>query len=192
RHSSAEAGADFSLFGGDFRPVARIDDADLVAEVEVGVRRAAPAWTAGWWEGALTAELGGMELERTCIPEDGACTGRPGPPYLKPRAELSAGRRWAPRRSELQVDAAAGVAFGGLPLQEMYLLGGRGTIPGYAFRSFGGDRYATLNAVAAADLWQPWIRARLLGALGWSDADAGDRFALRAWDVRTTGGVKPA
>src|SRR5690606_31723276 len=103
RHSSAEAGADFSLFGGDFRPVARIDDADLVAEVEVGVRRAAPAWTAGWWEGALTAELGGMELERTCIPEDGACTGRPGPPYLKPRVELSAGRRWAPRRSELQV-----------------------------------------------------------------------------------------
>jgi hypothetical protein len=108
--------------------------------------------------------------------------------FVRPRLDLSLTRRWSPRSARLDVALGAGAAAGTLPRQALYLIGGRGTVPGYAFRAYGGDRFATLRTTAAADLWSPWIRGRLLGAAGWADAGGPGQDALAAWG----GAVCPA
>lgn len=189
RQESAVLSDNFSVFGTDFRSVREIDEGTFVGG-SVGLARPIPAESGAglglelWMEGG---RLAGRETD-DCV-TTGACHERDGA-FLKPRAAASWRRVTGPLA--LEVDARAGASFGTLPRQELYLLGGRGTIPGYDFRAFGGDRFATLGAVASADLIRPWVRARLLGALGWSAVgDPGD-VALRLWGVGPTGGVRPS
>jgi len=70
------------------------------------------------------------------------------------------------RGFDLATSLSGGALFGSHPLQSLYLLGGRETVPGYAFRSRVGDRYWLLRAEAARDIRTPWIRLRVFGAAG--------------------------
>jgi hypothetical protein len=42
-------------------------------------------------------------------------------------------------------------------------------VPGYAFRSYGGDAYAFGRAGYAAELFRPFVRGRVFAAAGWAD-----------------------
>ena len=85
------------------------------------------------------------------------------------------------------VDGSAGVALGDLPRQALFLLGGRGKVPGFPFRAFGGDRFALARANASADLHPIWLRARAFTAAGWTDAGEPGAAALDRWGARPTG-----
>jgi hypothetical protein len=61
-----------------------------------------------------------------------------------------------------------GVVAGDPPPQRLLLLGGRGTVPGYPFRGWVGDRAAHVGLDAWRELLGPRLRLRLLGAAGWA------------------------
>ncbi len=115
--------------------------------------------------------------------------------------------RWLFRREgeegwHAEVDVLAGAATEQTPVQYLYFLGGRGTLPGYPFRGFTGDRFWLARAVATHPLLQPWVGLRTFVAVGqthlgahtlpsgWEDArdSAGPRASVGAglslgWDV---------
>jgi hypothetical protein len=64
---------------------------------------------------------------------------------------------------------ASAPVYGAVPRQYQVLLGGRETIPGYAYRAFGGDAYALLNTEVSRVLWEPWLRLRAFAAVGATD-----------------------
>jgi hypothetical protein len=186
---SARRTTDFSL-SGSLRPVQRIDDADAVATASVSLSRDAPAEVARWWTADLRLRGGTLSPQVSCIPEARECDASTA--FLKPTAALAWGRRWAPRDLSLSLAGRAGAAFGTLPAQELYLIGGRGTAPGYDFRRFGGDRFATASATAALDLLQPWLRGRVFGAVGWTGVGDPGRDALRRWGAVPSDGLLPS
>jgi hypothetical protein len=96
--------------------------------------------------------------------------------------DASVVRRWGD--AELAVEASAGSALGDLPRQELYLLGGRGTLPGQPFRAFGGDRFALLRATASREVLGPVLRARAFAAAGWTGVGEAGAEALSAWGAR--------
>jgi hypothetical protein len=75
-------------------------------------------------------------------------------------------RRWMDRGIEVRSEAAAGVLFGDAPRQSLQYLGGRGTVPGYAFRARSGDRFWLLRGEGSVALFHPWLRFRGLAAAG--------------------------
>jgi hypothetical protein len=152
---------------GDFRPVFPVDEGMMYGGA-VAFTHASPSGKALGWTMTLGADGGHLAAG------DGF-------DFVRPRLDLGVSRRWRPSAARLDVDLSAGAAAGTLPRQALWLIGGRGTVPGYAFRAYGGDRFATLRTTAAADLWSPWIRGRLLGAAGWEDAGGPGRDALSAW-----------
>jgi hypothetical protein len=177
RQRSARDEVDFSLFGGDFRPVRAIDEADLMVGGTLALTRRSPAEAGRWWSTELVGAAGLLDPRGDhCV--GSACPGDGRAAFARPHLTLAGGQRWGMRAAELTVAARAGAAVGDVPLQEMFLIGGRGTVPGYGFRAFGGDRYGILNATASADVASPWVRGRVLGALGW--ADLSDPLADRA------------
>lgn len=170
RQRSATLASDFSIFG-DHRPVAPIDPTDLLVEGRTALLRRSSAEAGRWLDATLTADLGWMQPPgRSAAAQDGA-----DPLYLRPQVALEWGRRGGRGDLELRLGGRAGVAFGELPQQRLFRLGGRGTMPGYDFRRYGGDRYVTIEGVASVDLAPPWVRGRLLAAAGWVGAgDAAD------------------
>ena len=93
--------------------------------------------------------------------------------------------------------AGAGAGGGELPPQRLFLLGGRGTVPGYAFRSWGGDRagWARLSVGRDVPGLGPWVRFRALAAAGWTDLGAPGRAAAGSWRsaaVRASAEAAPA
>lgn len=81
--------------------------------------------------------------------------------------------------------AGAGAGGGELPPQRLFLLGGRGTVPGYAFRSWGGDRAGWARLAVARDVpgLGPWVRLRAIAAAGWTDVGAAGRAAAGSWSA---------
>ena len=59
-----------------------------------------------------------------------------------------------------------GAAWGGMPPQRLYLLGGRGTLPGHAYRAYGGDRYLLARGEGTLRIVPGWVSGRLLGGAG--------------------------
>jgi hypothetical protein len=57
---------------------------------------------------------------------------------------------------------------GDMPPQAMFLLGGRGTVPGYRFRGYGGDAFGLARATLSADLVPQFVRGRAFVAGGWT------------------------
>ncbi|HEX6746228.1 MAG TPA: hypothetical protein VF092_02855 [Longimicrobium sp.] len=171
-HESASLETDVSA-AGDFRSVSPIDEGVMYGGA-LSVSRRSPSGKALGWGLTLGADGGHL-------------ASGDGFDFVRPRLDLSLSRRWRPGAARLDADLSAGAAAGTLPRQALYLIGGRGTVPGYAFRAYGGDRFATLRTTAAADLWSPWIRGRLLGAAGWADVGGPGRDALFNW-----GGACPA
>jgi hypothetical protein len=192
RQSSASLEADFAFAGGDFRPVQPVSEADLFVGASLGLRRSAPSEAGSWWEGALWMDAGRMDPGRSCALADDGCFRTGDKSYLQPRAELSLGRRWGSRGAEARLEARAGLSVGEIPLQGLYRIGGRGTVPGYDFRSFGGDRFWAAQATASAPLWEPWVRGRVLGALGWTGLGEAGEHSLERSGLSTTGAVRPS
>lgn len=87
---------------------------------------------------------------------------------------------------------AGGAAGGDVPAQRLFLLGGRGTMPGYSFRPWGGDRVLLARLGAAVDVAPPWLRARARASAGWTGIGGPGRGAAGRLGVGETGGVRPS
>src|SRR4051812_13377218 len=159
---------------GDLRPVHRVDDG-VFAGGWLRLARSSPSGTALAWRVALGADGGRLHADSAGDLD-----------FVRPRLDLGLTRRWRPRDAQLDADLAAGAAAGTLPRQALYLIGGRGTVAGYGFRDFGGDRFATLRTTLSADLKSPFVRGRLLGQAGWSGVGSAGRDALAAWPAVPT------
>lgn len=97
-----------------------------------------------------------------------------------------------------RLDGGAGALGGDPPPQRLLLLGGRGTVPGYAFRAWGGDRAAWLRLEASRDLVGPWLSIRAVAAAGWAELagpgrPAAARFGgARGGALTGTTGIEPS
>ncbi len=154
---SAVRETDFSLLGGsgNYRPVAPIAEGTFYGG-SLAVRRPLPA------EVARGVSLGfGVDGGRL---DAGDATHE----WIRPRVDLGWLRR-GDAGQELALEASAGGVLGDTPLQARFLLGGRGTVPGYAFRSYGGDRFGMARATFAAELVPRFVRGRVFAAGGWVD-----------------------
>lgn len=178
RHVSAALGSDASLAGA-FRPVRPVDDGTLWG-AELALERAPRAEQARWWEGRAAIGLGRLDADSDSV---GAMT------FARPVAEGRAGRR-LPMGIDAEGAMLAGVALGEIPRQELFLLGGKGTLPGFAHRTFGGDRFALASVTASADLLHPWLRGRLLAAAGWAGIGGAGEEALGRWGSAPTDGAR--
>lgn len=72
-----------------------------------------------------------------------------------------------------------------------FLLGGRGTIPGYGYREFETDGFALLRAEAAHTIAYPWLRLRLVGyqMFGIENQHEDDIVGITNHISRTSAGV---
>jgi hypothetical protein len=175
RHGVAELSSDFGLFAppSSFRAVHAVDRGTMHAAggelrqqmVEGAARRGGGALRLRG--GVLTPDAGEGALFATAL------------------AELEAGRSW--ERRELETRLRAGVAGGEMPVQELFLLGGRGTLPGHVFRDLGGDRFILGEVTLSVPLGEPALRGRVSGAAGWMGAGAPSAGALSRWPSTTTG-----
>jgi len=154
----------------DLRPIREISDGDfLVATLGL--------------DGALEAPAGGRshgEVELLFL------TGSPGR-GAGIRADLDA--RWGPASGTREIRTVLrGWFWEGDPLPQGHrLMGGRGTLPGYPFRSFVGSAVITSSMEAAMDLWGPLVRLRGGTHVGWSGRETAG--ALNSWEVEPTGGL---
>lgn len=165
-------------------PVRPVRPADAGDEARASVGWSVPLgrglglrWRAGIEGQAAAGELGGWTR-------------------LLGRLDARSGRR-AGRWSWRLVGAVA-AAGGDLPPQRLLLLGGRGTVPGYAFRRWGGDRAGWLLVEASREVVGPWIGLRALAAAGWAEVDgpgaaAAARFGgPEGGTLAGTGGLRPS
>ncbi len=90
------------------------------------------------------------------------------------------------------------LATGSPPPQALLLGGGRGTVPGYRLRAWGGDREAFANVAVTHQVIGTFVRARALAAVGWVDRGPAAGAAV-AWDsvygaasVRSSRGLRPS
>lgn len=189
RHRSAMLTRERAPFapGERFRPVRAVDEGWLHA-IEAAVERPEP----------IPGEPGiGLRLALEAGLFDGD-------PYLRPTARAVLQRSSADLRTHLRVRAAGGLAFtlDGSPLaaQHRFLLGGRNTLPGYEYRSFGGDAFALVDASVGRDVAWPWLRLHASAALGAAaslaeEADLAGTEPVdwrRDWGVGPTDGLRPS
>ena len=198
--SSAELAADFSIFGGGspFRPVHAIDGAVPAWSAELGWERTAPAEISQWWEAYASAKAGVINPGGDLViigcpaPDEFSCAGALSASFLRARGAATWSRYWNAVATTLDVTGAGGFALGELPRQELFLLGGRGTVPGYPFRAFGGDRFLLGRATASVELIPVWLRGRAIAAAGWTGVGEVGEEALTRWGAEPTGNVRPS
>jgi hypothetical protein len=94
------------------------------------------------------------------------------PTYVRPRVDAGYVIRAGGGR-EFALDGSAAAALGGVPPQADWRIGGRGTVPGYDFRTFGGDAYTFGRLTYGQEIARPFLRGRLFAAAGWT----GDAFS---------------
>jgi hypothetical protein len=171
RHDSARTVLDADD-AGDFRPLPRIEE--------------------GW--------LGMLELthERTLRPAVSiVVTGRGGAFDPEGAADARAvggllgSLAWEHTRSgavpQLTARVDGGLALGDVPPQQLFYLGGRGTLPGHPFREQVADAFWLARANASVPVFGPWVAARAFAAAGGvsggsTQLSAGPGVGL-AWDV---------
>jgi hypothetical protein len=95
------------------------------------------------------------------------------------------GRDW-----KFRADLAGGAATVRTPPQEIFLLGGQGTLPGYDYRSFVGRRFWLARLEGTHPLRPPWVGIRTFAALG-STHLAGASLPA-AWAATDSDGVRAA
>ena len=101
-------------------------------------------------------------------------------------AEWRTGVEGGGRRA--RIGLSGGGATSATPPQGLYLLGGRGTLPGHAYRAFVGDRYWLLDAEAVLPLRAPFLALRTFFHAGASYLD-GSRALPEAWPTTGTDGT---
>lgn len=167
RHESAALNVD-----GDntaFRPVLPVDEGTLASA------------SAAWWVPDLGRGLfGGVRAEAGRL-DDGFG-----------RVDLHAGwSRTGPAHAvERWIRLDAGVVSGGAPPQRLYLLGGRGTVPGFGYRGAVADRYALARGFVRRSLLDPWVSLRATGAAAWSEL--GNRSLPGGWAGDVSPGFRGA
>ncbi|MEN8374946.1 MAG: hypothetical protein ABFS34_05800 [Gemmatimonadota bacterium] len=154
-----------------FRPVRAVEKG-VLGEAAIRIERPHRPGAARSWDGSGSLALGTWD----------------GDVFLQPEMELAARVSSGPGGADLETRLAAGAALGSAPPQRLYSIGGLGSIPGFAFRSFGGDRYFTAAAEASFGVLGPWIRPRLLAHLGW--AEEGGQELPAEWGASPTDGVR--
>jgi hypothetical protein len=169
RHRPATLAVESPLFGGaDFRPIRGVAAGPLVhTRLALGHGDShSPGWS-----GTATIAAGRFDGEA----------------YLRPTLEAALRHRPTDQRTGLDLRGTAGFVTGSAPPQALFLLGGPGTLPGYRYRSFAGDRFALLGLEAHHDLVHPWLRARAVAATGWADLRAAQPPA--DWPTQPTPGL---
>ena len=160
---------------GPLRPVRPIDDgsaAVLDASVDLRLGEALGArWTLGAEGEAATRTIGDFGYSRAML-------------RLAARRD-GFGDAWA-----WWSEVTAGTLSGAVPAQRLFLLGGRGTVPGFAFRQWGGDRLALWRGEVSRSVAWPWVTLRLAGAAGVSDAVGPGRAAAGRLSVTPTSGIR--
>jgi hypothetical protein len=183
-HTRARLESTFSLGGGGFREVRPIDEG-LMLGGSLFFARAAPSGVARGWSASAGFD-GGVFLGDEPDELDPTFTVNGTRTFVRPRLDLGWVRRWTPARAELEAGTSAGIALGELPRQALFLVGGRGTIPGFPFRAFGGDRFVLARVMGSADVAGPWLRGRAFANAGWTGVGSAGREPLREWGaVRT-------
>ncbi|HEX7051264.1 MAG TPA: hypothetical protein VF188_13745 [Longimicrobiales bacterium] len=172
-HRSAALEERTALFDGDarFRPVRAVGEGALYS-VRAVLRRDLATDLAAGWSGDVSLEVGAHDGEE----------------YIRPVVTMAARDASADRRTTFDIRATGGFISGHAPAQRLFLLGGRGTLPGFAYRGFIGDRFILADAEASREIFGPWVRLRALGAIGWTDM--GTHTAPADWGVASTDGVR--
>jgi len=163
------------MSAGPLRPVRPIDDGEMVsldATLELPLGEALGArWTLGLRGEAATAAVGSFGFSR-------------GVASLDVRRDRDGGR-WA-----WDTDLTVGASGGDVPAQRLFLLGGLGTLPGYAFRTWGGDRVALWRAGVSRSIAWPWAVARVTGSAGWAGVGDPGREAAERFGILPTGRIR--
>jgi hypothetical protein len=152
-----------------FRPVRRIATGPLL-HTNLTISRGRTA--APGWNGRISVEAGRFN----------------GAGYLRPLLEATVTRRARNHDAALELRGATGFLAGTAPPQTLFLLGGAGTLPGYTYRAFAGDRFALVGLEAYSDLAAPWVRLRAVGTAGWTELGAAT--APAEWAVHATDGLR--
>ncbi|WP_425153542.1 hypothetical protein [Candidatus Palauibacter sp.] len=176
RHRAADLVVRTTPFGeGTLRPVRPADEGDLAA-LDAGValdlgRGLGARWGLDIAGEAATGAVGDFGFGRATVALRAA------------RESLGGGWGWA---SEIEFGAAGG----DLPAQRLFLLGGRGSLPGHAFRGWGGDRMGLWRAEVSRSLASPWVRLRARGAVGWAGLGTAGDAAARRFGVGESAGLR--
>lgn len=103
---------------------------------------------------------------------------------------------WGGPGAHWMAEVTAGASFGSdLPPQALIPLGGRGTLRGYDFHRFVGNRFATASIDFAFPLRRPWMTGHAFVDAGWTELAGLYTDALVRWNAggaaaSTTGGVR--
>lgn len=155
---------------GDVRPVRPVDDGIMGA-----VQATVPFGLPGSGLASVTGGVGRLG--------DGT--------FGTVRADLGWSVRGDDHSWRLDLGASGGAVGRDAPAQEMFLLGGRGTLPGYPFRSFVGDGFGLVRAVGTLPLLPPWVGLRALASLGYTHLTS-SRTLPPGWDAHDTDGLRPS
>ena len=145
RHRSAHAAVSVGNDDSGWRRVRPVDEGDLVA-VDV------------------TAAVG--EEDRLHGEVEGTYGSLDGKEHQAVTVRLSTMRRWLGEGVELRAELLAGAVSSGAPLQALFLMGGRETLPGYDYRSLVGDSFWLVKVEGSRALIGPWLRLRGFGSVG--------------------------
>ncbi len=99
--------------------------------------------------------------------------------YLAAEALAGWSRRGPSRTLSTEVTVEGGWVDENAPVQELALFGGRGTLPGFAFRDAVADRYILARGWVSRPVLAPWVALRATAAAGWSEL--GGRTLPEGW-----------
>ena len=86
--------------------------------------------------------------------------------FARTTASLAAVYKSAGRSTQAQLQMSHGEIFGEPPFQQLFILGGLGTIPGAAYRGMIGKSFTLVEGEVARDIKAPWLRVRATGSAG--------------------------
>ena len=163
----------FSLSAGAHEHATPLSDSRPVLAVSEGMQlRAEAGWTGGLASG-LSAGVTGVIGRRN------------GHAFAK--AGAAAEWKTDPGSvAEIVARIEGGAAAADAPLQDLFLIGGRGTVGGHPYRSVVGDRYWLLRTELTLPVRSPWVSLRLLAAAGGATTNS-DRRLPPSWQHLESG-----
>ncbi len=172
-HSSASLELDSSPLKGSqvFRPIREVSSTEFVRfDMRLGRSISWPIGRLGW------GEIDAMFL----YGQKGDGLG----------ISASLDQLWGPDAPTRELRLRAkGWTWLGDPLPQGHrLLGGRGTVPGFAYREFVGESSIAASLTGSMDVWGPLVRLRSGIHAGWSDG--GNPQIAERWNAKGTNGIR--